>query len=113
MSPKNLVLIFASLAAMPLAAGAAPPPDVPTMHVQFSDLDLSHDAGVERLYTRLRHAAQAVCSTQADIRDLHATVAQQSCAAAALDRAVADVHSSRLSSRHAIGTATSSVAMRD
>jgi UrcA family protein len=113
MSPKNLVLIIASLAALPLAAGAAPLPDVPTVHVQIADLDLSHDAGVERLYARLRHAAQSVCSTHADIHDIRATVAQQSCAAVALDRAVADVHSSRLSSRHALGTAASSVAMRD
>ena len=101
MSPKNLVLIVASLAA------------IPAVRVQFADLDLSHDAGVERLYARLRHASRVVCSTHADIRDIRATVAQETCASAALDRAVADIHSSRLSTRHALGAVASSVAMRD
>ncbi len=113
MSPKTLVLIFASLAAVPFAAGAATPSDAPTVRVQFDDLDLSHDAGVERLYTRLRHGAESVCYNHADIRDFRATRAQQSCTTAALDRAVADIHSSRLSARHALGAAASSVAMRD
>ena len=112
MSTKTLMLIAASLVALPFAAGAATQSDAPTVRVQFADLDLAHDAGVDRLYARLRHAAQAVCSTHADIRDIRATVAQETCARAALDRAVADIHSSRLSSRHALGAAASSVAMR-
>ena len=113
MSSKSLVLIIASLAALPLAAGATTPTDAPAVHVQFADLDLSHDAGVERLYVRLRHAAATVCNMRADIRDLRATEIQQSCTTAALDRAVAEIHSAGLSTRHALGTAASSVAMRD
>jgi UrcA family protein len=113
MSPKTLVLIIASLGAVPFAAGAAPLAEIPTVRVQFADLDISHDAGVERLYSRLRQASQAVCSTHADMHDIRAIVAQKSCAAAALDRAVSDIHSSRLSARHALGAAASSLAMRD
>jgi len=113
MSPKSLVLIFASLAALPFAAGAATPADIPTARVQFADLDLGHDAGIDRLYTRLRRAAESVCDRYADNRDLRAIAEQRACAAAALDRAVEDIHSSRLSSRHMLGTNASSVAMRD
>lgn len=113
MSPKSRALIFASLAALPFAAGATAPSDPPAVHVQFADLDLSHDAGVERLYARLRRAATTVCSLHADIRDLRATELERTCVATALDRAVADVHSARLSARHALGAATSSIAMLD
>jgi len=113
MSAKTLVLIFASLAALPFAAGASTPSDTPAVRIQYADLDLSRDAGVDRLYVRLRHAAASVCNMRADARDLHATETQQSCTAAALDRAVAEVNSARLSARHALGSAASSIAMRD
>ena len=113
MSPKSLFFLIAGLAGAPFAANAVATTDVPSVRVQYADLDLTRDAGVEHLYTRLRHAAVAVCDQHADIRDFRAVAAQRTCTANALDRAVAEIHSSRLSTRHALGAAASSVAMRD
>jgi UrcA family protein len=112
MFPKTLVFLIAGLAGAPFAANAATA-DVPSLRVQYADLDLSRDAGVEHLYTRLRHAAGSVCDQHADVRDFRAVAAERTCAARALDRAVAEIRSSRLSARHELGTTASSVAMRD
>jgi len=115
MSAKTLVLLVAGLAgsAFGASAWAAETTAAPSVRVSYSDLDLSRDAGVERLYGRLRQAANHVCETGAGSRDLRVSALREACAKRALDGAVASVHSTRLSARHSLGVAASSVAMRD
>lgn len=54
--------------------------------VRYDDLDLSNARGRERLETRLRHAANAVCSFWAT-RDLAEKQAADRCRAAAFEKA--------------------------
>jgi len=83
--------------------------DVVTQRVAFSDLNLATDAGVEQLYSRLRKAADEVCG-QPSIRDLKAYAAAHACAERSLSAAVEQVHSAKLSARHALGSASQRVA---
>lgn len=113
MSTKTLVILVAGLAgALGASSVWASASDTSSMRVAYADLDLAHDAGIDRLYSRLRQAANSVCGS-ADLRDLHAYAAQRACATSALDQAVAQIHSSRLSARHALGATAPSMAMRD
>jgi UrcA family protein len=114
MNLKPLILAIAGLAGLPFAAGAAiAPADAPSVRVQFADLDLTRDAGVEHLYVRLRHAASTVCDQHADVRDFRALASERTCTNQVLDRAVAEIRSSRLSARHALGTPAPRVAMQN
>jgi UrcA family protein len=101
MARSTLTIIAAGLGGWLLASSAfaATTTEAPAARVQYSELDLSKDAGVERLYARLKHAAEQVCGG-ADIRDLAALHQQELCVQKALDRAVEDVHSARLTARH-------------
>jgi UrcA family protein len=101
MARHTLPLIAAGLGGWLLVstASAAPAADAPVRHVSYHRLDLTTDAGVESLYARLRHAADEVCGS-VNIRDLASLAQHQACAQQALDRAVEDVHSERLSARH-------------
>jgi UrcA family protein len=101
MARHTLTVIAAGLGGWLLASSAfaTPAADAPAVRVAYSELDLNKDAGVERLYARLKHAAAQVCGS-ADIRDLAALARQQACLQRALDRAVEDVHSARLTARH-------------
>jgi UrcA family protein len=45
-------------------ANAAPPQDVPSVVVQFADLDLAHRDGAATLYRRLQAAAEQVCASR-------------------------------------------------
>lgn len=47
------------------ARAAAPTDDAYTVTVQFADLDLDREAGVARLYSRIKGAARRVCDQQA------------------------------------------------
>jgi UrcA family protein len=101
MARPTLAIIAAGLGGWLLAstAFAATSTEAPAVRVSYSELDLSKDAGVERLYARLRHAAGQVCG-DADNRDLVAGRYRDACVHAALDRAVEQVHSARLTARH-------------
>ncbi len=101
MARPTLAIIAAGLGGWLLAstAFAAATTDAPAVRVAYSELDLGKDAGVERLYARLRHAAEQVCGS-VDNRDLLAQRHQEACVRASLDRAVESVHSSRLTARH-------------
>jgi UrcA family protein len=105
MARKTIALFTAGLAGLMLASssfaggGAATPGDAPSVRVSFADLDLGKDAGVERLYTRLRRAAGSVCGA-ADIHDMRRAARQHACVARALGDAVDGVHNSKLTARH-------------
>jgi UrcA family protein len=102
MTRHTLVLLAAGaagwmMATTALAGGIG---DVATMRVSYADLDLMRDTGVERLYARLRRAADSVCG-DADIRDLLAIARKRECMAHALDGAIEQAHSAKLTARHA------------
>ena len=98
LSLAGLALITA--AAHPTGA-AAQSADVGAARVVYRDLDLSTDKGVARLYLRMEHGAQEVCSIYLDPADVEANQRFKACTADALARGVANVHSARLSDLHA------------
>jgi UrcA family protein len=59
-----LVASIVSLATLD-ARAAAPTDDAYTVTVRFADLDLNRQAGVARLYVRIKGAARRVCEQQA------------------------------------------------
>jgi UrcA family protein len=99
MKLNRVALIAASSAGLMIATGAfAAPTDtsttVATAHVSLNDLNLATEAGLERMYARLRAASQSVCG-RADIRDLKAVGAENACIARALAGAVEQVNAGR------------------
>jgi UrcA family protein len=114
MARPTLAIIAAGLGGWLLAstALAAPATEAATQRISYAELDLNKDAGVERLYARLRHAAEQVCGG-VNIRDLAGTHRQEDCVRASLDRAVEDVHSARLTARHRGATAGAQYARLD
>jgi UrcA family protein len=59
--------------------------------VYYGDLDLSHQAGAQKLIDRLEAAASKVCGGMPDIRDLTRFQMYRACSKQALDNAVASV----------------------
>ena len=89
MKLTSLALIAATAAGLAVAASAsATGIDAPaSQRVSYADLDLRTNAGVDRLYARLRLAAADVCG-RADFRDLKAKRAENACVAGAVNTAV-------------------------
>ncbi len=89
----NLLALIASGAlglAIATTAVAAPTDSaesLATARVSYTDLNLATDAGMGRLYARLRSASASVCG-HADIRDLKAVSQEQACVAHALAGAI-------------------------
>ena len=67
---------------------------VPSITVQFADLDLDRKAGIATLYARLDGAARRVCDQQADLR---AKQAYRVCVNKSLSAAVARIDRPMLS----------------
>jgi UrcA family protein len=93
---------FAMLAAACLFTGslgvaqaATSMDDVPSVVVNYSDLDLSTSDGVQKLYRRISLAARQVCPF-GDSRDLQRVAVTYACRQAAIARAVSNVHSPQL-----------------
>jgi len=107
---RILIGLLAALAATVTvgSATAAFGAEVPSVRVRFADLDLDTPQGTLALYRRLDAAAHEVCHTYED--RLGALVPWRRCVSSALDRAVADVGSPRLSRYHFDRTGTSGVA---
>jgi UrcA family protein len=74
-----------------------------SIRVRYDDLDLSTQQGSNALYERISVAARKVCAPD-DIRDLNAMSLSSKCTAAAIDKAVNDVHSPQLAMVHASRT---------
>jgi UrcA family protein len=62
---------------------------IQTESVFYADLDLSREAGVQTLMTRINGAAKNVCGPAPDVRELHSTY--QSCVDSAVNGALTDV----------------------
>jgi UrcA family protein len=94
----------AILAALPIshiAMGATKNPDyeVTRRVVNYSDLDITHDAGAAVLYARIVAATRQVCDPPALVYGELRTHAAQ-CLEHALDQAVTDVDSPALTNYH-------------
>lgn len=84
-------LVFTALAALAFAATPAAAQEITaSVAVPFADLDLSTDAGVNALESRVSAAAKEVCG-EARPRDLKAMAAWQECRAKAEANALAQV----------------------
>jgi UrcA family protein len=98
------VLAGCLLAGALSVAQAAPPAaaarTAPTIVVSYGDLDLSTDEGTVALYQRISQAARRVCPLE-DSRALAQRVSSDTCRAAAVARAVADINSPRLAALYA------------
>lgn len=75
-----------------LALAAALPAAAETRVVRHEDLDLSTEAGIERLERRISGAARAVCGARGNYREsLIALAATQKCISESKARAMAQV----------------------
>jgi UrcA family protein len=89
-----LIGIFLSpLSAVAFTTSALDNP--PTRVVQFGDLDLSQNVGIEALYSRIRSAAREVCEPL-DVWSLRRLHEEYHCRKAAIGRAVAELNSPAL-----------------
>jgi UrcA family protein len=99
-------IALSSLAALILAAAAAQPTVAQPLtsssaEVTYRDIDTSTDKGAERLYWRLLHTAQELCRSELSPADISGPQHYRACTEDALARAVADVHSAKLSDVYA------------
>jgi UrcA family protein len=74
--------------------------EVRQIEVRYSDLNLSHRAGVMALYMRINSAATRVCGQRPDIMDLKQSVLWNECRNDALTRAVNDINHPGLAALH-------------
>jgi len=86
-------ILVSPLSAVASSDGKADDP--PIRVVQFGDLDLSQDAGIAALYSRIHSAAREVCEPL-DVWSLRLLRQRFDCRDAAIGRAVADVNSAAL-----------------
>ena len=82
------VLTISALGAT--AAIAADSDDVPSRKVQYSDLNLNHQAGARVLYLRIKNAADSAC-VQLNGRQLIERMTQSACVKDSIERAVKQV----------------------
>ena len=97
----TLVAILATGAALLCgpARAASAGPEVPSIAVQYGDLDLTSDAGIKTLYRRLQVAAKQVCSAFAGL-DIKDVIQRRACYKEALSDAVTKVDLERLTVLH-------------
>jgi UrcA family protein len=77
------------------ATGAPTNADVPGVVVRFAPQSLQTERGTQEVYRRIVSAARAVCPDD-NTRDLHAFSVARECQKAAVARAVARIHHTRL-----------------
>jgi UrcA family protein len=101
MSHRIAPLLALGLTAWVGAANAVTGPTASgqSMRVAYGDLDLSHAAGADALYARLRYAAAQVCNPS-DTMELRTLVSNRACAARALDDAVVAINAPTLTAVH-------------
>jgi UrcA family protein len=99
------ILAAASLAVASTAVQAAETSrdSEPVKAVQFGDLNLASQQGVERLYQRIVAAAQQVCDSR-EGRSLQAQALDSICTKQSIARAVAAVGRTALTALHAAKT---------
>ena len=88
LAPAAFAVMTATVAAAPAIADNMG--EALSVHVKYSDLDLTHASGVNELYNRIRAASQRVCEPFSD-RSLSMAQLHEACVANAMSHAVADV----------------------
>ena len=88
LAPAAFAVMAATAAAAPAVADGLG--DAVSEHVKYGDLDLTHPAGVNELYNRIRVASKGVCAQFSD-RGLVNVQLYSSCFTNAMSHAVADV----------------------
>jgi UrcA family protein len=101
---KSRIAIYSALCALSVISLSAPVrasewPEIPRQAVNFADLDLTRSAGVAVLYARIQLAARYVCKPVLP-QDLGSAQRARTCAAHAVEQAVADARSPQLTSYH-------------
>jgi len=74
--------------------------DAVSIRVNYDDLQLATDAGVDALYRRLQYATNAVCEPLRHSRDLRLMREWRACRRSALEEAVKHVGHPGLTRRH-------------
>jgi UrcA family protein len=95
----SLIGALTLCAVAPAAFAAAPPDDLRRQVVSYADLDLTHPAGAQELYHRIRYAARDVCETSN-----YRLGPDRRCIEQAIARAVAEVGAPLLTTRHLAAT---------
>lgn len=113
----NTFTRLASATVLGLALNAAYGEEAPkTVTVQFADLDLSKDAGLARLFDRVKGAAKSVCSAHSGGTTMRDKQQYDACVDFALSNAVARVDrpelTDYLTSLHAAQKKAAKVASR-
>lgn len=75
-------------------------PTVAKRTVKFADLDLTHAAGAQTLYSRIQIAARQVCASTFAGWEWESVKSARPCMDKAINRAVADVNAPTLTSYH-------------
>jgi UrcA family protein len=88
LAPAAFAVMTATAAAAPAVADGLG--DAVSDHVKYGDLDLTHPAGVNELYNRIRMASKVVCA-QLSGRELVDVQLYNACFTSAMSHAVADV----------------------
>ena len=99
---RRSVLALVMGAALSIGYAHADPNELRQVRVQFSELDLSKQAGANALYRRLERAAAKVCESRAwsgSVRRI-----DKECYQGALTNAVVEVNSPLLSQIHGMQT---------
>ena len=99
--PRAAVLALGALA-LDGTAGASTPKDLPSVVVRYDDLSLNTRAGVANLHSRLRSAAQQVCSPL-DSRVLGLREEYERCVSDAMSQSIDSVGNSNLKRYHLFG----------
>lgn len=99
---KLLLPAVALVAAGIASAGTRVAAEVPSVVVQYGDLNLESQAGILKLHARLRGASQEVCSSL-NSRVLGLLEQYEACVSNALARSVAAIGNESLSKFHRYG----------
>jgi len=99
------VLLLGALTTLPLAAQSANT----SVDVRYADLNLTHPAGAQALYGRLKSAARQLCAYDFTPSDLYRRVARKDCYDRTLEDAVEDVNDTRLKGLHAANARPSAI----
>jgi UrcA family protein len=111
----NLLAAAAALAFVGAAGAAAATTqahlstEAPSVVVNYSDLSLQSQAGIERLHARIRNAAETVCSSL-DSRVIGLREQHQHCVTTAVRRGVEAVGNDALTQYHLYGSKAVSAA---
>jgi UrcA family protein len=86
-----VLALVASAFGIAQAFAAEPGGTTPLKHVRYDDLNLSREAGVRKLYERIKDAAEIVCAPF-NGRQLSQRMNQVTCVTSAMERAVRQVN---------------------